>query len=161
MASDKISGALGTIDITHKKIHSGRMYACSLTGTNASNFEITTPAGFHAHFEADLATSAVATATFAEGSTVTGGSDAVVYNMDRGSALTSGVVIKSGVTISAAGTILQNVRTGSGTNPVSITGGTAGSRHEWILKPSTTYAIALTITGTWTLNIYFYEGGAN
>jgi hypothetical protein len=161
MGSDVVSGNLGTIDITHKKIHSGRMYICSMTGTNGSNFQITTPAGFYAHFEADLATSAISTGVFAEGATVTGGSAQTVYNMDRNSANTSGVVIKSGVTISVAGTTIQSVRTGSGTNPFNITGGSAGSRHEWILKPNTTYTFALTITGTWTLNVYFYEGGDN
>ncbi|HQB84996.1 MAG TPA: hypothetical protein PLZ69_00980 [Candidatus Pacearchaeota archaeon] len=159
MSNDLLSGCLGTIDITHKKIHDSNMYICSMTGTNASNFQITTPAGFYANFEAELATSAASSGTFQEGAKVTGGSDATIYNLDRGSANTSGVTIKYGVTISVAGTTIQNFITGAGSKPSNITGGSSSSRHEWILKPSTTYAIALTITGTWVLNIYFYKGG--
>ena len=94
----------------------------------------------------------------AEGSTITGGSTATPNNRNRNSAKTSGMTIKTGVTLSVEGTVLQYFQVGTGTNASSARGGSAdASAEEWVLKRNTVYTFRFQNIGATTATVAYYS----
>jgi len=171
-ARDTFTGFHTQISGDHRYIHKGYGFAVigntgSLTaGSGTYSLALTTPvdtAGAYIHFRpANLtATANTMLITVAEGATFTGGSATTPLNLNRNSSTRSLATVTAGVTPSGGITVFQRV-VGGGSNPLNNTGGAAGSEHERVLKPGTTYSIKIdnigaTTASTGYFEIYWYE----
>lgn len=151
---DNMSSADVAISHTHNMIHSGKLFSASVYDTDLDAAEVisisfrtqNTTKLKHASFLPAATLGAVF--TLIEGTTVTGGSDVVLYNKYRNCDVTS--LIKSiGGTI---GSVTINATISSGTTIFedAVGGGKASGaisyrdENEWLLKANTTYSAKLT-----------------
>ena len=153
-ASERITGAIRTIETEHAYIHEGIFYESYNKFTLAAGAKrvvtIKAPVGKYLHYRpTNLVTSAdKVTIEFYEGATVTAetGTAVTPSNHNRNSTLTSGVTLLDAPTVTADGTKFAQVyipgATGTGG---TRTGASAGlSNSEWVLKPNTVYMIRVT-----------------
>lgn len=154
---DYTTNAILVVDYAHHEIHDGSSYRADVLETvgsgNTLSLSITTPAGpkqCHMLFEVETGNSA--NVVIYEGTSLTAntGNAVTPRNANRNVADGSTAVVKSQATINTTGaTILHSMFTGQpGANPGAADGGSASTRHEWILKPSTTYSVILTEIAT-------------
>ena len=164
-----------TIEYEHHEIHGGSAYV--VTGTDADldtdaelTIAFTTPDTTKwIHLLALASCTSAAYWEVLEGPTITNGtgSDLVIYNKNRNSANTSGVLtIESPAeagkatltpTITNDGTVLQAQYLGSGKEKIS---GEIRATGEWVLKQNTTYAFRLTgnaDNGKAAIELVWYE----
>ena len=166
-ARDKFTGFHTQITGDHRYIHDG--LAFSYLGTTgslaaAAKYAITikTPidtSGVYIHLRPAKfsATANTMSMTIAEGSTTTGGSVAATFNRNRNSNKASKVVLTAGVTVSAAGTMIERDVVGGGSNPSNNEGGAGGANQELVLKPDTLYSIEIVNIGATTASTGYFE----
>lgn len=148
---DPLSGALIEIDFAHHELHEGDHFSYTNAediGNSATvSFTLTTPnttkwshLGFNVSAEAefDLQIFEGATGLTSSGTVV---SNPAVINDNRNSTNANTMIIRSGPTLGGGskGTLIKRFHGGSG----KLTGGTAGTGEELILKQNTIYWIDL------------------
>lgn len=164
--SRDISGSQDVIDHEHYMIHIGRSfnystYASGITNGTVTNFIIITPASPPwIHFRHLIWLRDNYLVEIYEDATYTGGSTATSYNKSRGSANTTGLVIKTTPTITSTGTRIWSEKSGGAVGAASSISGADGL--EWILKVSTTYLLRLTsqsASNAYSMGLNWYEAG--
>lgn len=168
---DQYSGAIGTIDQEHLKIHQGKGFTLAKrividdTGgaTPTHEFLGIVPAGVFPHFRSITVSSdgGPVDVDLYEGTTVSANGTAITpYNNNRNSGTTAAMTVFESPTITTDGTLLE---------PIIIPGtkqqGSFGSEasNEWNLKADTIYMIRITNntigagTSRFTLNMFWYE----
>ncbi len=170
--TDIFTGALAQMDNDHVYIHRGQGFAVTgdvILADGASwDISITTPTGPpYVHYRPEIVSTVddVTKVTLFEGSVISGGSEANVYNRNRVNASSPESVLKEGVSSDTEGTILYSFTIGSGGNNASKSGGqSGGAQEEWIFKADTTYVIRIENIGstqtTAYYNFFWYEEGA-
>lgn len=151
---DLFTDAFAIMDNDHKYTHQGKLYETfdlqTIASSGTYSYELTTPASSTAYVHyrwGQIASSAdKVKIELNEGATLTGGASMTSYNHNRNSSNTAEVVVKKGVTVSDAGTQIDQIYMGGGTGNGANASGTesAGGTHEWVLKPETTYLIRVT-----------------
>ncbi len=151
---DKVSGGLLAIAHEHHEIHEGDSYRAHVTANvgsgNTLSLTITTPAAPKlCHLVIHVETGNSANVSFYEGVTVTAntGNTVTAFNANR-TCPDGTTVVKSQATLNTTNCpVLFSIFTGQpGATPANEdTGGT--TRHEWILKPATSYSVVVTETG--------------
>jgi len=158
---DRSTHGIVNIEYEHHEIHAGDSYSCVVTDTNLGEngrhvISFKTPnTNKHIHMVAEAIATGEAEWKFYEGMTVTDntGTTLPVYNRDRNSGNTSGVLdtsenpdlagyatLDAGMgSGSAYGTVIEHIAMGVGKK----VGGEARGIDEWILKPNTVYAFSL------------------
>jgi len=147
---DKTTDAVNGIDYAHHEIHSGSHYfitnATILGSGDTLKFIVTTPNTTKwAHLIFEVGSSAQADFRIIENVTSTAGDTASIYNNNRNSSNTSGLIIESApasVTFINADT-LETRYLGSGTNPSRSNIGQGSREDELILKQNTKYFIEI------------------
>lgn len=157
---DGVSSAIKTIEIEHAEVHEGELYhfsgiSAAIDPAASYALQFTTPASADIHLKAAYfsvtgAQKSQAEVQLSEGATLTGGTAGTAVNRNRQSTNVSTVTLKYGVTISNAGTILDNGSFG-GTN-----GGEDGRNTEMVLAKSTTYCFKGTNRSSGAATISFY-----
>lgn len=160
--SDFITKSFRMITVSHSMVHDGKLFRAisatpSLDPAASYVFSFTTGnTGKYAHMTPVLVSSTdnIINVVIKEGATITGGSVATAINFNRNVTTSTMVTIKKGVTISVEGTVtLADYTVGSGGNPSNSAGGSVESGVEFILKPNTTYTLAITNIGTVTATV--------
>lgn len=164
-ATDRFTSALKAITLDHSYIHEGHGFRAlwkseSIAAAATEVASITTPNnGKYVHMRPAIfaSTANLLEVTIIEGAVVTGGTTVANVNQNRNSALTSAAVVKKGVTIGTPGTTTIGLYTvGSGGVPAAPkSGGSTGESNELVLKPNTTYSIALSNIGSVTATIAY------
>lgn len=165
---DLFTGFITQITGDHRYIHEGKAFSYigntgALTaGSGTYSLSILTPVDtskIKIHFRPSklCATANTMLLTVADGSTVTGGTAAIPLNRNRNSTNVSKVVLTAGVTVSVAGTTIEQDAVGGGTNPSTNQGGAAGANQEIVLKPGTTYSIKIDNIGSVTASTGYFE----
>jgi len=159
------SGGRTIIDWVHHEIHEGCHFTVSRTATmdtvTTNTVTITTPASAvgYIHMVAQIELTAAGSWTFNESPQATDGSAITAINNDRNSTTTSGSTIKAGAVVwTSAGTVIETHYVGAN-NPASKLGGGADTREEYILKPSTMYAVRVlnnAATCYSVVNLHYY-----
>lgn len=155
---DRTTNAIIMIDSSHHEIHDGTNFRAEVTANvgsgNTLSLSITTPAAPNqCHMTVLVHTGNSANIAIHEGVSLTAntGNAVTPRNSNRNYADNSSAVVKSQATINTTGSVqLYGGFTGPpGSTPADDdVGGMHGGRHEWILKPSTTYSVILTETGS-------------
>lgn len=171
---DPSTHSLQIIDYAHHEIHAGSSYtaehnAAGGSGTKAT-ISFTTPAGTkYLHVVIETRTNVAGVYTLGEGATVTAasGTNYLARNKRRvptmgvstvlpgGSAPNTAGNVTVGGTVTDFGTVLETVQIGAGK-----LGGSARGVDEWILAPSTVYAIEMesqAATSEVRVSIHWYE----
>jgi len=171
---DGSTRALNVIDYEHHEIHAGSAFtaeanAAGASGTKAT-ISFTTPAGTkYLHMIVESRTNVAAVFTLGEGATVTAdsGTNYLARNKRRvatmnvstvlpaGSAPATAGNVTVGGTVSNFGTVLETFQVGSGK-----TGDNPRGVAEWILAPSTVYAVEIesqAATSEVRISIHWYE----
>jgi hypothetical protein len=166
-AFERFTGFLSVIQSDHAYIHQGIgfMYngtTSSLSASSSTSIEFTTPTNKYIHYRPTMMTSSAnyLTASLKEASTTTGGSSVLssILNRNRISTTASTMqTLKTGVTVSVAGTEIDFMATGVNGGGSSEFGGSTGSEQEIILKQNTKYTITFTNSGTVTATIGTYQ----
>lgn len=178
---DPMTHALVMIGYPHKELHGGDMFRCNAVDTTMTLIGDTlilafkTPAsGSTPHLVTQFITNGDAHLDVVEGLTWTNqtGSQQPIYNKNRRSSLTSGLLEDTG---GASFTATENMIL----NPTGLSGGTVidpsytfgekekveaggGDRDEWILNLDTLYAIKLTSdtdNNAGQIKLTYYESG--
>ena len=139
--TDGATDAIKVIAYSHHEVHDGSHYfiegyaALGLNGTLYVKL-VTPNTKKWAHFLWTIGGVALTTTTLVEGPTggMAGGSPVTIFNSNRNSLKTSGLVITSGVTAPTGGTIISQESFGS-----KQTSGSTSRGEEIILKQNTTY----------------------
>ena len=165
-AAADVSGALTSIPTEHHKIHQGLAWRAvheldSLASGATSKFLIRVPAGVSPHLRSYRVNSTgnPVLIRLYEGATVTVvGTTVTPRNCKRSVSDTDGVLIYTGATATADGTLLESSRVvgdrhaGSSDDPTI---------EEWNLKPSTDYLITVKNESNGSvnviLNLFWYE----
>lgn len=155
---ESFTGFVSTIDSDHSYIHAGKGFSIpvelSMASGSTAYLSLTTPAATsgYVHFRP---TNIVSTATaikayIYEDQSSTGGSDisSKIVNRNRNSTATTGVTIKSGVTVTVSGDPIQMSAAGSAGGPTSRAGGETGANEEFVLLPETEYIIRIVEAGS-------------
>jgi hypothetical protein len=158
------SGSRKTIDIEHAKIHNGLTWVASHsvsvgTGT-AVSVMVTTPASGTYHLTYEVEASNTLTYTFSEAPNASGGTTIASANRLRTGGGTDTLTLKHTVTYTSSGTVLERHLNGSTGVPSKSTGGSSGSRAEWILAASTSYLVYATAGNAGTtvnVNLDYYR----
>ena len=140
-AIDNSTNAITTVGYSHHEVHGGSHYylegyaALGLNGTLYVKL-VTPNTKKWAHFLWTIGGAGLTTTTLVEGPTggMAGGSPVTIFNSNRNSLNTSGLVITSGVTAPTGGTIISQESFGS-----KQSGGTVTRGDEIIFKQNTTY----------------------
>lgn len=162
---------LPVIQSDHAYIHQGLAFTYigttgSLAAAATTSIEFTTPtvaSGKFIHFRPTFLSSSenYLTMSLKEASTATGGADvkSSIFNRNRNSATASAFqTLKTGVTVSVAGTEIDLVTTGVGGGTANNAGGSGGgSQEELLLKQNTKYTITFTNAGSVTATIGVYK----
>ena len=164
-----------TIEYEHHEIHGGSSYIASATDADLDTAQelviaFTTPNTLKwLHMLAYASNTSAGTWEVLEGPTITldTGADMPVFNHNRNSAKTSGVLTIETVpevgemtlnpTITNDGTVLLTELIGAGREKV---GGESRSNNEWVLRGNTTYAFRITGNandGRATIKLTWYE----
>ena len=165
---DEFSGAIGTIDQEHLKIHEGKGFLVSQRITIANvggtyEFIGVVPALTFPHFRSLIVSSdgAPFDIDFYEGATYSAaGTLATANNLNRNSSIIADLDVYSAPTLLTDGTLLEPILV-SGTKQSGALG--AEGSVEWNLKPSETYLIRITnnTTGagssTFVPTMFWYE----
>jgi hypothetical protein len=165
-----VTGAVKGIDSDHSYIHEGRLYQSditqSLSATNGTYaISIKTAEDGYTHYRPStiIASADKLTVSLYEGATVTGGTDLDATNHNRLSANISGNTLKKGVTVTDAGTLLEQVYLAGtvGTGQLRSGSSLGAGINEWVLKQDTTYLIQLSNASDSAnivhMNIFWYE----
>jgi len=173
--TDSLSGAAATIELEHHKVHSGKFYTGTATGTIVASDYRTyafrpSSSKMPVHFEGVISTTGPAIISLLESPTIstnTGETSVTMYNNYRTSSNTIGMTMAScNSSVVTAGTRLDVVIMGSsGSGPIRI-GGESGQRNEFILDSTKTYVIKIdnqngAATTNFSIGAYIYEGGAD
>jgi len=161
---DRFTGSKKVIDSDHAYIHDGLFYTVAQRATLATGatakFTFLTPAAGYIHYRpVNIATSAdKLTVNFYEGSSGnSGGSALTPVNRNRNSNRATGVVFKSGVTVTTNGTKFSEAYIAGATGTGGTrTGAQLSASNEWVLKPSTIYTWEY-INGSSGDNVVFSE----
>ena len=167
-AFDALTGFITQISGDHRYIHEGKAFSYigntgALTaGSGTYSLAIQTPvdtSGLRIHLRPAKFSSTANTMllTIAEGSTITSGSIVTPINRNRNSSNTSRAIVKAGVTVSLAGTVIDQEAVGGGANPSNNSGGSGGSAQEIVLKPGTVYSIKIDNIGATTASTGYFE----
>lgn len=178
-AFERFTNFLSVIQSDHAYIHQGIAFTYigttgSLAAAATTSIEFTTPtvaSGKYVHFRPTFLSSSAnyLIMSLKEASTTSGGVSVLtsIFNRNRNSAKTSDFqTLKTGVTISVAGTEIDLKATGVGGGAASAAGGQeGGSQEELILIPNTKYTVTFTNAGTVTATtgiyrLFWYEEGA-
>ena len=167
-AKDFITQALRTIEVEHNSIHEGAFFEAPnlvTVGTGSTvviSFE--TPSNKYVHYRNEKVESSGEKVIIGlqEGATITGGTTVSSYNHNRVSSKTASSIIKTGVTLSTAGTTISIGYIGGGTGVGgSRQGGDTTNNNEIVLKTGTTYAITIVNGGAGQASVLcspiFYE----
>lgn len=141
--TEKQANALRVIDEEHAVLHEGRHFFASdvslAIALSASVTYLLRTDGASPHFKWEVNCDGGLKVDIYESSVVSAnGTTVPVYNRNRTSANTSGVLVTKGPTVTSSGT--QLFTTGS----TSKSGRLQVSSSEFILKPSTNYTVVLT-----------------
>lgn len=147
-------GGLTVIDFAHHEVHEGHMYIASRKSAEGADvadngtliLQITTGTRY-AHFTFNVGGGGDTEVEFLESPTSTGGTALQSHNLNRNGTMTPSCVVVHTPSISAAGTLLENFLIPGGVGANFSAGGMARKDTEWILKPSTKYAIRATNRG--------------
>jgi len=146
-----------SVDYSHNTIHQGRHYYVWFDTTLASandslKMTIVTPAT-EVHLTYNVDATAKTYFVIRENVTITSGDTMTVFNSDRNSSNTSGVVVQKNavVTIANRGTSIRPATLGA--SGAGKTGGEARSEVEIILKKSAKYEIVAAATAATTVNL--------
>ena len=165
---DQYSGAVGSIDQEHLKIHEGKGFTVSKRFTIANvggihEFLAVVPALVFPHFRSFTVTSdgGPNDVDFYEGATYSAAGTAVTpFNNNRNSLTIAKLLVYDAPTLTADGALLEPILI-PGTKQAGSFGSEAS--NEWILKQDETYMIRLTNntagagTSNFTINMFFYE----
>jgi len=151
VALDPSTHATQTIQNAHHEIHAGNnFYLSGYTtledGPGTLYIKLVTPDTTKwAHFVWSISSSGITMTTLTEDATggMTGGSTPTIFNNNRNSSTTSGLVITSGVTVNTGGTIIDQAQWGA-SGFKEFSGGGNGRSDELVLKQNTTYLRAFT-----------------
>jgi hypothetical protein len=158
---DSYTNAALEIPVEHHEIHEGDFYeAGHIQDISTGAFYyigIKTPSNKVIHYKNEKVVTSADKVTIGlqEDATITGGTTATVYNHNRLSAKTSSVIIKTGITLSTAGTTISTSYVGGGTNQGAnrIGADNVGS-NEYILKQNTQYVITLANSSSGTNTVF-------
>lgn len=167
-AFDAFTGFITQVSGDHRYIHEGKGFSyvgntgSLAAGSGTYSIAIQTPvdtSGIRMHIRPAKfsATANTMLLTIAEGSTVTGGSVVTPVNRNRNSENRSKAIVTAGVTVSAAGTTIEQDAVGGGSNPSNNQGGSGGSAQEIVLKPGTVYSIKIDNIGATTASTGYFE----
>lgn len=170
-AFERFTGFLSVIQSDHAYIHHGLAFTYigttgNLSASASTSIEFTTPtvaSGKYVHFRPTFLSSSAnyLTMSLQEASTTTGGSDVLssIKNRNRISSNTSSMqTLKTGVTVSVAGTEIDLIATGVSGGETNKSGGQGGGAdQELVLKQNTKYTITFTNAGTVTATIGLYK----
>jgi hypothetical protein len=157
---DDLYPSLVVIDLPHHRLHAGKSYFVDFHGTGQTAFcyALQVPASGKFHFVYGFNASDAFSLNLFEGSSLSASGAAVtVYNQERNSANTSGMLVSTTPTISTPGTIIRRLIINSGVG-VTDFGGTSREEIETILKNSTVYMLSATGSSASThLQLHWYE----
>jgi len=146
-----------SIDYSHNTIHQGRhyyvWYDTTLASANDSlKISLVTPAT-EVHLTYNVDATAKTYFLIREDVTITSGDTMTVFNSDRNSSNTSGIVVQKNATVAIAGrgTVIRPATLGA--SGAGKTGGEARSEVEIILKKSAKYEIVAAATAASTVNL--------
>lgn len=157
-ALERVTDGTRTIDTDHGYIHEGKLFTApvfisALAAAGSNKITILTPSvasGKYIHYRPALISTSgdkVSVDLYEASSGNSGGSDVTAINRNRvmSSTATTMQAIKSGVTVTTNGTLIDKQYIGGGTNVGgSSQGGTIGQEHEMVLKQNTLYTIVVT-----------------
>jgi len=162
LQADDFTGYPIVLSSDHSYIHKGLGF--SLVGNSGSvaaagTFVISfvTPSGKYVHLRPTSigSTKSLGLFTIAEGSTMTGGTDATPLNRNRNSLNASLVTAKTGATISAEGSVkLVELFIGY---PNTGSGGQNGENDEIVLKPGTAYSLKFSNIGETESTVFYFS----
>lgn len=148
---DASTHSLQTIDYAHHEVHAGNHFFYTdfdndVDTASPKYYRLTTPdTAKWIHLTITLYSEGAGTWQLFENPTVNAaGTDATVFNSNRNSATTAGLVVAADPTSTADGTLLKSWRTGSGTAAPSRIGSSFGRDDEIILKQNEDYFIKFT-----------------
>ena len=151
---DTVTDALVVMEVEHHEIHEGDFYEVpniiNITNGNTYAISILTNATKQVHFKTEKLASSGEKISIGlqEGVTIAGGSAVIPINHNRTSTKTSSVVVKTGVTLSTAGTTVSVGYIGGGTGVGgNSNGGDSSVSNEYILKTSTNYGVVIVNNG--------------
>ena len=171
---DGSTHATNTIDYAHHEVHDGSSFTAEHNAAGGSatkaTISFTTPAGTkYFHIVIEARTNVAAVYTLGEGATVTAesGTNYLARNKRRVATMNVSTVLPAGSvpatagnvtvggTVTDFGTVLETFQVGSGR-----VGDNARGVDEWILAPSTVYAIEMesqAATSEVRVSIHWYE----
>ena len=158
----------GVISSDHAYVHKGLALTAVVSAgsiSSAYNISFKTPAtwaGKYIHWRpSGIQTSAnYCGVIMTEGESFTGGTAVVPINRNRNSSITTKMQsFAKGTTCTPAGTVVSQFGIGTAGVPSTTAGGGTGADQELLLKPDTTYNIALSPAGATivTLELFWYE----
>lgn len=168
LPTESVTSAVKQITVEHTNIHGGLFFEYPLKvdigAGEAYNISLKTPSNKYIHYRNEkLSCSAdKLTISLQELPTVVGGTTVTAINHSRVSTNTSAMVIKTGVTVSTAGTTISIGYIGGGTGVGgSRSGGETSQENEYVLKTNSTYAVTLlnnsSTTNTVVVSPQWYE----
>lgn len=159
--------AVHTIDLYHQAIHDGWMFCLpgkiSALAAGASHVISFKTGAKSVHFKPMRVGSVanVVETRVSEDSTITNGSGSAVtpLNRNRNGSLKSVTTVVAGAAMTAEGTIIDYMLSGSAGTAASGRSGGAGasSNDEIVMKPNTQYAIRVANIGSTTATDVYYE----
>lgn len=169
---ERVTSAVKSIDTDHAYIYEGIMFSTyelqviSAGGTSKISFQ--TPgatSGQYIHWRPSLISTSgdkVSVTLYEGNSDPTGGSLMAVINRDRMSARSAYTTVKSGVTITSAGTAIDATYIGGGTSAGgNRNGAETGERNEIVMKQGSNYSVntynGSTAAGTIFVKLLWYE----
>ena len=163
--TDRLTDGLLNISTDHNYIHRGRAFTLSgksgsVAAGAATTLSFRTPgATKYVHWRPAVwsSTANLGELRIAQGSTFTGGSAATPYNRNHNSSRVSETVIKTGVTLSAEGTIKYYDTVGTGGTPTTRSGGGGGEANEIVMLPNTEYTLTFSNIGTTTATVFYWQ----
>lgn len=159
-----LTGAVKIMDNDHAYIHQGKYFSVTyqltiLTGATAKvTFLTNSDKSIHYRPASIVASADKLSLNVYEGSSgASGGTALTPLNRNRQSIIATDVVIKTGVTVTTNGTLIQTAylpgSTGVGQ---SRAGASAGGTNEWVLKTDTLYTYEF-INGSTESNVVWVE----
>lgn len=150
---DQITGALFVTEGLHREVHEGRAFHAffktpdntPIADNAAINIKITVPLGKEFHLVWESAVGGEHEREVLEDPLTTGGTAFTPHNMRRGSGNVSTAIVLTGVTVNAAGTLLDNQMVPGGTTGLRSGGiGQMRAGAEWILQGGKGYVLRAT-----------------
>lgn len=162
--TDRLTSAPLSMSTDHSYIHHGKAFTLSgksgsVAAGSSATISFRTPATKYAHWRPAVwsSTANLGELRIAQGSTFSGGSAATVYNRNHNSSKVSGVVIKTGVSLTVEGTVKYYDTVGTGGNHTTRAGGGGGENHELVLKPDTEYTLTFSNIGATTATVFYWQ----